>query len=332
MNDWQDQADAMRPEHSPLTKSTSAPTPSLFEQECEAVGRASAAAKLRFDKSGPEMYQRAYRKYRESKGPSAYQDYFVRKCLGLRLNAIKRGMVVDPSVTPDHLRYITDGICPVTLEPLEFETRGQSKLNPSVDRLVNDVGYRAGNICVLSQRANRAKDKKSFEEVASIATQGEPAGGLEPVEWMRLCSLMYGAWDKAYQRGDPHLLPLAAIPGPGMFMSTSQVVQLMLTRLAQGLLPADRAHTMWRELTVAADAQVHLYEEMVALLEPAIADEEHPGNAWLHGDVFTAFEHWYNASHRTLVPHVEGMLQARTELRDDPVAKDLWPVGGRYHH
>lgn len=146
MNDLQDQADAMRPEPTPLASSTSASAPSLFEQECEAVGRASAAAKLRLDESAPEIYQRAYRKY---KGQVARQDYFVRKCLGLRLNAIKRGMVVDPSVTPDHLRYITDGICPVTLEPLEFETRGQSKLNPSVDRLVNDVGYRAGNICVL---------------------------------------------------------------------------------------------------------------------------------------------------------------------------------------
>ena len=117
MNDWKDKADAMRPEHSPLTQSNSTPAPSLFEQECEAVGRASAAAKLRLDEAAPETYQRAYRKY---KGPVARQDYFVRKCLGLRLNAIKRGMVVDPSVTPDHLRYITDGICPVTLEPLEF--------------------------------------------------------------------------------------------------------------------------------------------------------------------------------------------------------------------
>lgn len=332
MNDLQDQADAMRPEHSPLAPSTSAPPPSLFEQECEAVGRASAAAKLRFDKSGPEMYQRAYRKYRDSKGPSAYQDYFVRKCLGLRLNAIKRGMVVDPSVTPDHLRYITDGICPVTLEPLEFETRGQSKLNPSVDRLVNEVGYRAGNICVLSQRANRAKGEKTFEEVASIAVRGETASGLEPVEWMRMCSLMYGAWAKAYRNNDPRLLPLAAIPGPGMFMATSQVVQLMLTRLAQGLLDSASAHAMWRELTVAAGAQVHLYNEMMALLESAIADEEHPGNAWLHGDVFTAFEHWYNASHKAVIPRVEGVLQTRTEQRDDPVAKDLWPVGGRYQH
>lgn len=329
MNDLQNQADAMRPELPTPAQTTNAAAPSLFEQECEAVGRESKAANLRFDETAPQTYQRAYRNY---KGPVARQDYFVRKCLGLRLNAIKRGMVVDPSVTPDHLRYITDGICPVTLEPLEFDTVRQSTLNPSVDRLVNEVSYRAGNICVLSQRANRAKGEKSFEEVASIATRGEPAGGLEAIEWMRLCSLMYGAWDKAYDRGDPHLLPLAAIPGPGMFMSTSQVVQLMLTRLAQGLLPAERAHAMWRDLTAAAGVQAHRYDEMMALLKSAISEEEYPGNAWLHGDVFTAFEHWYNASHQTVVPHVEGMLQARTELRDDPVAKDLWPVGSRYHH
>lgn len=329
MNDLQNPADAMRPELSTPAQTTNAPAASLFEQECEAVGRASAAAKLRLDEAAPEAYQRAYRKY---KGPVARQDYFVRKCLGLRLNAIKRGMMVDSSVTADHLRYITDGTCPVTLESLEFETRGQSKLNPSVDRLVNEVSYRAGNICVLSQRANRAKGEKSFEEVASIATRGEPAGGLEAIEWMRLCSLMYGAWDKAYDRGDPYLLPLAAIPGPGMFMSTSQVVQLILTRLAQGLLPTERAHAMWRDLTAAAGVQVHRYDEMMALLKTTISEEEHPGNAWLHGDVFTAFEHWYNASHQTVVPHIEGILQARTELRDDPVAKDLWPVGSRYHH
>ena len=33
MNEWKDQADAMRPEHSPLTQSNSTPAPSLFEQE-----------------------------------------------------------------------------------------------------------------------------------------------------------------------------------------------------------------------------------------------------------------------------------------------------------
>ena len=32
--------------------------------------------------------------------------------------------------------------------------------------------YIAGNICVLSQRANRAKGEKSFEEVAAIASAG----------------------------------------------------------------------------------------------------------------------------------------------------------------
>lgn len=304
--------------------------PSVFARECQDLGIAYAQARLKLRSDAPVLCQRAFKSFRGQARKE--DDYFVRKWLGIRLNAVKRGMVVDPSVTPDFLRYITSDICPVTLEPLDFETKGQSRMNPSLDRLVNEVGYRGGNICVLSQRANRAKGEKTFEEVASIAVRGETASGLEPVEWMRMCSLMYGAWAKAYRNSDPHLLPLAAIPGPGMFMATSQVVQLMLTRLAQGLLESASAHAMWRELTVTAGAQVHLYNEMMALLESAIANEEHPGNAWLHGDVFTAFEHWYDASHQAVIPHVEGVLLTRTEQRNDPVAKDLWPVGGRYQH
>jgi len=78
-NDIHDQAETLTFDQSGFEQANGTSAPRSFEQECEAVGRDSAAAKLRLDTSAPEPYQRAYRKY---KGPVARQDYFVRKCLG----------------------------------------------------------------------------------------------------------------------------------------------------------------------------------------------------------------------------------------------------------
>ena len=302
-----------------------------FESECQELGRAYAVARLRLDESAPELFKRAYRTY---KGPvQKTQDYFVRKWLGLRLNAIKRGMVVDPTVSPAYLRYITSaGICPVKLEPLVFGGEKQASMNPSIDRLVNEVDYRAGNICVLSQYANRVKGEKSFEEVAAIARAGEDAYGLQAVEWMRLCSLMYGAWNKAFNQGEPWLMPLAAIPPPGTFMTTSQVVQLLLTRLATDGQTHDASYAAWQDLTAQANVPRSRFDALMAALSQALSDEDYPGNAWLHGGVFQAFEDWYNPANKTVVAYIEGVLKVSTERRDDPVAKMLWPLGKRHLH
>lgn len=298
-----------------------------FEQECRALGETCAAAKLRLDKRGPDVYRNAFASYR---GPKRFPPYFERKWLSLRLSAVKRGMVVDASVTPAFLARITDGRCPVTLEPLD--TQGKSTENPSVDRLVNEVTYLAGNVCVLSLRANRAKGELSFEQVARLAQAGESNAGLAPIEWMRMASLMYGAWSRAYKQSDPYLLPLAAIPGPGMFMSTSQVVQLLLTRHfstgSDHVVAADR----WLEMTRSSGCRDEVFISLKDLLASALAEEDHAGDAWLHGDVFEAFVRWYRACQDAVIVEVETLLLQHQERQGSPVTSRNWPTSKRYQH
>jgi hypothetical protein len=296
-----------------------------FERECLDLGAACARARMRLDERGPEAYRLAHAAYA---GPKSFPPYYVRKWLSLRLSAVKRGMVVDGTVTPAYLERVTEGRCPITLQP--FSTEGKSPGNPSVDRLVNEVTYLAGNICVLSLRANRAKGDLSFEEVAELAQAGGAHAGLEPIEWMRLASLMYGAWARAYRRADPFLLPLAAIPGPGMFMSTSQVVQLLLTRQHADANQADLASARWLELTREAGCEESVFFDLAAKLTHALVAVEHLGDAWLTSEVFEAFVAWYNASRTAVIPAIEELLQKHQARVGDAVATLDWPTASRY--
>lgn len=296
-----------------------------FDAECEDLGRRCATAKMRMDGRAPQRFQDAFRTYA---GTRNVPPYFERKWLSLRLSAIKRGMVVDDSVTPSFLQHIFDGRCPVTLEPLDVAERSSS--NPSVDRLVNELGYVAGNICMLSLRANRAKADRTFEDVAAVAQTGVSAAGLAPVEWMRLTSLMYGAWARAYKRADPWLMPLAAIPGRGMFMSTSQAVQLFLMR---GLGPDGRveeADARWLELTATAGCGGGLYRRLRDLLTAAMELEKDPCMAWLHDEVFTSFERWYLGCKKSITFAMESTLMERQLRLSDVVASMAWEKPFRF--
>lgn len=296
-----------------------------FQYECQSLGQACAEARMRLDVRGPETYRESFALF---KGARVNQPYFVRKWLSLRLSAVKRGMVVDASVTPDFLSRVTENRCPVTQQQLEIA--GRSTQNPSIDRLVNEVTYIAGNICVLSMKANRAKGDMTFEKVAHLAQTGEAHAGLEPVEWMRMASLMYGAWSRAVAKSDPYLLPLAAIAGPGMFMSTSQVVQWLLTRHAQTAAKDIRVVKRWCELTQEAGKPVHEFLTFFDALRDALQAEEYAGNSWLHSEVFESFVCWYNGCQKTIVPAIELLLQRHQLRLDDPVAFMAWSDGCRY--
>lgn len=293
--------------------------PRDIDAECEDLGLRCASAKMRLDERAPKRFQDAFRSY---VGTKKVPPYFERKWLSLRLSAVKRGMVVDESVTPSFLQHIFDGRCPVTLELLDVAER--STKNPSVDRLVNELGYVAGNVCMLSMRANRAKADRTFEDVAAVAQAGVPAAGMAPVEWMRLTSLMYGAWARAYKRADPWLMPLAAIPGRGMFMSTSQVVQLFLMR---GLGPdarAEEADAKWLSLSANDGCDGRLYRRLRDLLAEAMELEEDSCMAWLHEDVFTSFERWYLANKESVTPVIEFNLLERQRRLAEPIASLAW--------
>ena len=84
----------------------------------------------------------------------------VRTWLQLRLHAWRRGRSVEVvQVTPNYLQQIDVSHCPVTRERL-----GDASLSAaSIDRVCNDAGYAAGNLAVMSRRANLAKAAYGFD-------------------------------------------------------------------------------------------------------------------------------------------------------------------------
>ena len=101
----------------------------------------------------------------------------VRKWLQLRLNAWRRGRSFESvQVTPNYLRQIDAEHCPITRETLTHGT-GQAS-DASIDRVRNDAGYAAGNLAVMSARANAAKGRCGFDEaLASMRlAEAQPPG------------------------------------------------------------------------------------------------------------------------------------------------------------
>jgi hypothetical protein len=295
-----------------------------FDNQCKQLGQACAQAKMRLDEKAPASYQDAFQAYR---GPKKFLSYFERKCLSLRLSAIKRGMVLDPVVDAQFIEDITQGFCPVTLEP--FDTESKSPKNPSVDRLVNEGTYAAGNITMLSIRANRAKGDKTFEQVAEIATAGEVRDGLEGIEWMRLATLMYGAWSVAVRGTDPFLFPLATYPGPKMFSTQSQLVQWLLLRFCRDEVWPD-SMAVWLQATAEAGSSQVEFMKFAQLLKDAVSEEDYPPTAWLYPGVFDGFVTWYNGCSGTIGPLVQSLRQKYQANVDPEAIIDKWRVGSRY--
>lgn len=290
-----------------------------LKDEARELGHLLAAAKLRLPEGAPLELQESFKAYR---GPKGSRPYFERKWLSLRLSAVKRGMVVDASVTPAFLQGICVSECPVTREPVDVD--GPTEQRPTLDRLVNEVGYRAGNICMLSRRANHAKAEFSFEEVLQIAVKAEPFRGLDAKEWARLASLMYGAWAHAYKKADPYLIPLSAIPGEGMFMSTSQVVQLLLLRHFGAGGPRKKATATWLRMTRASGAGDALFLSLRDALTTALNGSARPADAWTQPQVFDAFVQWYRVCQLEVVPELEALLAMHQEKLGDENAFADW--------
>jgi hypothetical protein len=59
--------------------------------------------------------------------------------------------------------------CPILGIPLRLNTKGFQDSSPTVDRIVPELGYVAGNVAVVSFRANRVKSNGTAEEHEQIA-------------------------------------------------------------------------------------------------------------------------------------------------------------------
>lgn len=121
----------------------------------------------------------------------------VRKWLQLRLHAWLRGRSVElVQVTPHYLQQIDVGHCPITRVPLSSAALQGS--DASIDRVRSDAGYAAGNLAVMSTRANHAKAAHGFRDALRFVQQIEQGplgglGGLSAEQWSRvavLCSFV----------------------------------------------------------------------------------------------------------------------------------------------
>lgn len=156
----------------------------------------------------------------------------VKKWLQLRLGAWMRGKAFDlVQVTPNFLERIDVAVCPITGSALTHATGTDS--DGSVDRVNNQAGYAAGNLAVMSVRANRAKSAYDWQDAAAFVRQIERGqlgeiDGLNAREWARLAALM--SYCTPLSHAEAANLPLLVLPSPRLrLLNPVQAVQAGLT-------------------------------------------------------------------------------------------------------
>ena len=156
----------------------------------------------------------------------------VRAWLRLRLDAWLRGCAFEAiQVTPHHLAQIDVEYCPITREPLTYQTGLPG--DAWVDRMRSDAAYAAGNLAVMSTWAHRAKAGCAVDDALSFACrievgQLESIEGLSAPQWARLASLM------SYVTKRPHeqalKLPLLVLPPNRLrLLNPIQALQALVT-------------------------------------------------------------------------------------------------------
>ncbi len=118
---------------------------------------------------------------------------YVRQWLQLRLRAWLRGRSVELiQVTPNYLQQLEATHCPITRAPIASDSLQTS--DASIDRVRNDAGYAAGNLALMSLRANHAKAAWGRADATAFAARVEAehlaeVGGLNAAEWLRVATL-----------------------------------------------------------------------------------------------------------------------------------------------
>jgi hypothetical protein len=138
----------------------------------------------------------------------------VRKWLQLRLHAWLRGRSVElVQVTPNYLQQLDASHCPITR--VELSSATLQATDASIDRLRNDAGYAAGNLVVMSTKANHAKAANGFRDALRIKQRIESEGlggmdGLSAEQWSRvavLCSFV-----EKLEHTEACALPMLVLP------------------------------------------------------------------------------------------------------------------------
>jgi len=157
----------------------------------------------------------------------------VRKWLQLRLHAWLRGRSVElMQVTPHYLQQIETAHCPITRGALSTATLEGS--DASVDRVRNDAAYAAGNLAVMSTKANHAKGALGFRDALRLTRDLElgrirAAGGLTVAQWARVAVLCSFVTPLAHEEASA--LPMLVLPPNRLrLFNPAQALQAFVSR------------------------------------------------------------------------------------------------------
>jgi len=127
-------------------------------------------AQERYQKSGKGKETKAKWAAREKDRLIAYRKEWAKKnphrqlLIHAKSRAKKKGIefnidLSDMTVPP---------VCPVFGTPFSYGERGDCPDAPSLDRIDNSKGYVKGNVCVISNRANKVKGDASLSELEAV--------------------------------------------------------------------------------------------------------------------------------------------------------------------
>lgn len=150
----------------------------------KARGGEEYAALLRYERAARAKYRKDHPDYWRSKGRKQipFKTYLCRQA---RKRARERGLVA--TIKPSEIVWPTH--CPVLGIKLDYPKRSGQRKDlfgiaaanyPSLDRWDNSLGYVAGNVFVISFRANSLKSNATLAEVTALARylQTKPSSAL----------------------------------------------------------------------------------------------------------------------------------------------------------
>lgn len=230
--------------------------------------------------------------FAESRQPArAMPDRFARKWLQLRCGAYSRDRSFDDRVTPQLLRAIDVGECPVTRVRLTHGALADTDW--SVDRLNNEGGYAANNLAVMSTRANQAKGRRAFDEVLQLARRETPTDGLLPVEWMRLASMMLGPCFATAPEKAPVLPHIAPMTSHRLLLASQQLQHVLCTQ-ASTQSGKNRLIKSFR-LANTLQASGLRFGALAELLHAGLKGLDHACDVWLRPGTLEAMSHWLDS-------------------------------------
>ncbi len=280
----------------------------------------------------------------------------VRKWLQLRLHAWLRGRAVElMQVTPHYLKQIDVSHCPITRQALSAATLQAS--DASVDRVRNDAAYAAGNLVVMSTKANHAKAAHNRAEALAIVQRIETerlAGlnGLTAAQWQRvavLCSFVEPLPHDAACR-----IPLRVLPPNRLrLFNPAQALQVFIS---QQLLVPGWSHRIARfEDLLPGKAVKRAFQMFFHALLPRVLeagrDTRHPtqpppntqphAQRWAIEDAWNnplAQQRWTAFASQLTAAQCEALVTRaaarrlgtqRVQAVDDTLATDGWQIDSR---